>query len=113
MSTINIRALPLATRQANRDAVYTAMYRDADAYAAHLQTLYDTDSDAKQRITRILAARANANKVAQAGQLIAEQCYQCPGEFAAQAWHKLTTLQKFTIDSAVHRALSLLKVAKQ
>ena len=106
MATLNIRALPLKTRQANRDAVYRAMYLDPQAYAANLRRLYDTDADARDTIVRhILGTRANANKVARAGQLIAEKVYQCPSEWAAQSWHKLTQLQKFTIDNAVRDAL--------
>ena len=109
MATLNIRALPLATRQANRDAVYRAMYLDPQAYAANLRRLYDTDADARDTIVRhILAKNAQTNKVARAGQLIAEKVYQCPGGWAAQSWHKLTQIQKFFIDKAVHDALNLL-----
>ena len=109
MATINIRALPLATRQANRDAVYRAMYLDPQAYAANLRRLYDTDADARDTIIRhILGRNARTNKVARAGQLIAEKVYQCPGEWAAQSWHKLTWLQKFTIDNAVNDVLKAL-----
>lgn len=109
MATLNIRALPLATRQANRQAVYEAMRDDPQGYAANLRRLYDTDADARDTIIRhILAKNAQTNKVARAGQLIAEKVYQCPGEWAAQSWHKLTALQKNTIDAEVYRALSLL-----
>lgn len=109
MATLNIRALPLATRKANRDAVYRAMYLDPQAYAANLRRLYDTDADARDTIIRhILSRNAQTNKVARAGQLIAEKVYQCPGKWAAQSWHKLTDLQKFTIDTEVRKALSLL-----
>lgn len=106
MATLNIRALPLKTRQANREAVYRAMWRDPQAYAANLHRLYDTDADARDTIIRhILSRNAQTNKIARAGQLIAEKVYQCPGEWAAQSWHKLTQLQKFTIDNAVRDAL--------
>ena len=108
MTTVNIRALPLKTRQANRDAVYRAMYLDPQAYAANLRRLYDTDTDARDTIVRHILGNSRCNKVARAGQLIAEKVYQCPGEWAAQSWHKLTWLQKFTIDTEVHKALSLL-----
>ena len=108
MATVNNRALPLATRQANREAVYRAMYLDPQAYAANLRRLYDTDADAHDTIIRHILARPRCNRVARAGQLIAEKVYQCPGEWAAQSWHKLTQLQKFFIDKAVHDALNLL-----
>ena len=108
MTTLNIRALPLATRQANRDAVYRAMYLDPQAYAANLRRLYDTDADARDTIVRHILGQTRCNRVARAGQLIAEKVYQCPGKWAAQSWHKLTQLQKFTIDTEVHKALSLL-----
>lgn len=105
MTSLNIRALPLKTRQANRNAVYRAMYLDPQEYAANLRRLYDIDPDARDTIVRHILGNSRCNKVARAGQLIAEKVYQCPGEWAAQSWHKLTQLQKFTIDKAVHDAL--------
>jgi hypothetical protein len=97
----NLNALPLATRQKNRQAVQTAMATDPKAYVRHFVRMLQTD---EERV-RLALGPKNANRIARAGQMVAAEIYHCPGNFAASAWKKLTWLQQRTIDGAFADAL--------
>lgn len=100
----------LAKRQAARAAVAESMAQWPYTYAAELRRLYDTRQDLRWEIQRdVLLVRKGANLAARAGWIIAQNVYGCPREFAAQAWHSLTPMQRHIIDIAVLKAVRALK----
>ena len=99
----NINTLPLAVRQANREAVREAMANEPYTYARKLSGILSDVFDGPMARRHIGAP--NANRIARAGQMVAEKFYRCPGGWAAQAWHKLTAEQKRVIDSAFAEVL--------
>jgi hypothetical protein len=79
-------------------------------YAAQLSRLYATTPELRWEIHRdVLRARKGANIAARAGWIIAQNVYGCPPNFAAQAWHRLTAMEKHIIDIAVLKAVRALK----
>ena len=50
---------------------------------------------------RILAMRANANKVAQLTHMIGVLEWMCPPKMAVAAWKKLTAAEKASLDKAI------------
>lgn len=99
----NLYTLPLAVRQANREAVRQAMADEPYTYARKLSGLLSDAFDGPMARRNI--GTPNANRIARAGQLVAEKFYHCPGSWAAQAWHKLTAEQKRGIDGAFAEVL--------
>lgn len=99
----NLYALPLAVRQANREAVRQAMANEPYTYARKLSGILSDAFDGPTARRNIGAP--NANRIARAGQMVAEKFYRCPGSWAAQAWHKLTAEQKRIIDGAFAEVL--------
>lgn len=59
---------------------------------------------AMQRMRQIAAAR-RGNRPAQAVQLIGALDYQCPARLTAEAWHKLSDADKYSLNAAVSAAL--------
>lgn len=55
---------------------------------------------AMQRMRQIAAAR-RGNRAAQAVQIIGALEYQCPARLTAEAWHKLSDADKFSLNAAV------------
>lgn len=99
----NIHTLPLAVRQANREAVREAMANEPYTYARKLSGILSDAFDGPTARRNI--GSPNANRIARAGQMVAEKFYRCPGSWAAQAWHKLTAEQKRVIDGAFAEVL--------
>lgn len=99
----NLYALPLAERQAAREKVHQAMADEPHTYARKLSGLLSDAFDGP--VARRNIGRPNANRIARAGQMVAEKFYRCPGGWAAQAWHKLTAEQKRIIDGAFAEVL--------
>lgn len=59
---------------------------------------------AMQRMRQIAAAR-RGNRPAQAVQLIGALEWQCPARMTADAWHKLSDADKFSLNAAVSAVL--------
>ena len=55
---------------------------------------------AMQRMRQIAAAR-RGNRAAQAVQIIGALEYQCPARLTAEAWHKLSDADKYSLNAAV------------
>lgn len=98
----NLYNLPLATRQANREAVREAMADMPAVYGGYLRALVAAMNESERK--RVFSTR-QANRVARGGQLVAEKIYQCPGAWAAQAWKSLTAGQRYIIDREVGAVL--------
>lgn len=99
----NLYALPLAVRQAHRESVYQAIVHEPHTYARKLSGILSDVFDGPMARRNI--GLPNANRIARAGQMVAEKFYRCPGSWAAQAWHKLTAEHKRVIDGAFAEVL--------
>lgn len=103
----DVETQPLAHRQAARQAYHEAMRDDPDTVAERVGWLIagNYGFGACLRAKRIKEARANANRVAQFGQLIAALEWMCPAGFACQAWGRLTAAQRERVNAALLRAI--------
>ena len=94
------------TRHEKRDAMqeyYLSMKREPELIAERVRWLLDGNYGygAMKAAWKIVGLSERANKHAQLGNIIAALDWNCPREYAARAWVKLTSAEKEKLRRAI------------
>lgn len=103
---IRVEKAPLSERQEARDLYQDIMAATPNLLAGRIAWILEGNYGfgAMKKAESIIASRGN--KIAQLSTLLAALEFNCPPNFAAQAWNKLTAGQKAALEKAIQAVIA-------
>lgn len=94
---------PLRDRQKARANFLEVMQKNPEIIAERIDWILEGNYGfgAMVLAKRVIGASGRTNKQAQLVHMVAALDYQCPNDFAVDAWNRLTKAQKAALDEAV------------